>query len=93
MKGAFEAINNDELVRSQKKHFSVIPAKVPRQARDPELVERAGIQVYQGILDPGFRRGDGLVGLSRINQYSITPILQYSITPMHSCGFFYDCGT
>jgi len=27
--------------------FSVIPAKVPRQARDPELVERAGIQELQ----------------------------------------------
>jgi len=68
VKGAFEAINNDELVRSQKKHFSVIPAKVPRQARDPELVERAGIQDFQGLLDPGFRRGDGLEGFLRDHQ-------------------------
>jgi hypothetical protein len=33
--------------------FSVIPAKVPRQARDPEvlegLVERAGIQRYKEL--------------------------------------------
>ena len=50
----------DGLVKSQKTLFSVIPAEVPRQARDPELVERAGIQEHQGLLDPGFRRGDGL---------------------------------
>jgi len=30
------------------KSFSVIPAK-------------AGIQVFQGLLDPGFRRGNGFV--------------------------------
>jgi hypothetical protein len=35
----------DELVKSQKTGFSVIPAK-------------AGIQLFQGVLDPGFRRGD-----------------------------------
>jgi len=33
--------------------FSVIPAEVPRPARDPELVERAGIQGCQELLDPG----------------------------------------
>jgi len=31
-----------------KKSFSVIPAK-------------AGIQFFQGLLDPGFRRGDGFI--------------------------------
>jgi hypothetical protein len=51
---------SDELVRSPKMLLSVIPAKVPRQARDPELVERAGIQEFREFLDPGFRRGDGL---------------------------------
>jgi len=32
--------------------------KGPRQAWDPELLERAGIQEYQGLLDRGFRQGD-----------------------------------
>ncbi len=36
---------SDELVKSQKACFSVIPAK-------------AGIQLFQHVLDPGFRRGD-----------------------------------
>jgi len=36
----------DALVKSQKTPLFVIPAK-------------AGIQVFQGFLDPGFRRGDG----------------------------------
>jgi hypothetical protein len=36
---------NDAFVESPKTLFSVIPAK-------------AGIQEYQGLLDPGFRRGD-----------------------------------
>jgi hypothetical protein len=35
----------DELVKSPKALFSVIPAK-------------AGIQLFQDVLDPGFRRGD-----------------------------------
>jgi len=52
-------MNFDELVRSQKKHFSVIPAK-------------AGIQDFQGLLDPGFRRGDGLECLLRIHQFWFT---------------------
>jgi len=51
----FSDTNFDELVRSQKKHFSVIPAK-------------AGIQDFQGLLDPGFRRGDGLEGFLRDHQ-------------------------
>jgi hypothetical protein len=37
--------NDDDLVKSQKAAFSVIPAK-------------AGIQLFQVVLDPGFRRGD-----------------------------------
>jgi len=41
-----EGWNIDELVRSRKSPFSVIPAKVPRQARDPEFAERAGIQYF-----------------------------------------------
>ena len=40
-------INVDAFVKSRKTPFSVIPAK-------------AGIQEYQELLDPGFRRGDGL---------------------------------
>jgi hypothetical protein len=64
-------------VISRETPFLVIPAKVPRQARDPEsfdvaqdpevlegLVEWAGIQCFQIItnsLYPGFHRGDGLL--------------------------------
>jgi hypothetical protein len=51
-------------VISRETPFLVIPAKVPRQARDPELVEWAGIQCFQIItnsLDPAFHRGDGLL--------------------------------
>jgi hypothetical protein len=48
-------------MKRAKSLFPVIPAKVPRQARDPELVEWAGIQCLRSIanfLDPGFHRGD-----------------------------------
>jgi hypothetical protein len=38
-------LNFDDLVKSPKMPFSVIPAK-------------AGIQLFQDVLDPGFRRGD-----------------------------------
>jgi hypothetical protein len=41
----FQGFNFDDLVKSQKVAFSVIPAK-------------AGIQLFQVVLDPGFRRGD-----------------------------------
>ena len=41
----------DGPIKSQKEHYCVIPAE-------------AGIQEYQGPLDPGFRRGDGLEGFS-----------------------------
>ncbi len=53
-----------EHAKGRETPFSVIPAKVPRQARDPELAERAGIQESQELLDPGFRRGDALEGFS-----------------------------
>jgi len=48
-------LNIDELVKSRKSPFSVIPAK-------------AGIQEYQGLLDPGFRRGDGSEDFLRKHQ-------------------------
>jgi hypothetical protein len=41
----YEIITLDGLVKSQKPGFFVIPAK-------------AGIQLFQHVLDPGFRRGD-----------------------------------
>ena len=31
----------------------MIPAEVPRRARDPEFTEGAGIQQQQAVLDPG----------------------------------------
>ena len=43
----YECIKLDAFVKSQELPFSVIPAK-------------AGIQEQQTLLDPGFRRGDGL---------------------------------
>ena len=52
--------------------FSVIPAKVPRRARDPELTEGAGIQEYPGPLDLGLCRGDDLepfANRSRLTDY------------------------
>jgi hypothetical protein len=45
----------DELVKSPKTPFSVIPAE-------------AGIQEYQEVLDPGFRRGDGFNDFLRSRQ-------------------------
>jgi len=48
-------MNNDELVKSQEMVFPVIPAK-------------AGIQGKQTLLDPGFRRGDGLDDFLRDHQ-------------------------
>ncbi len=41
----YEIINFDDLVKSRNSIEYVIPAK-------------AGIQLFQGVLDPGFRRGD-----------------------------------
>jgi len=55
--------------------FSVIPAKVPRQARDPELVERAGIQFFWALaecLDPGFHRGDDFLRCRRLRSERFT---------------------
>jgi hypothetical protein len=51
----YSVANFDGLVKSQKLHFSVIPAK-------------AGIQEKQGLLDPGFRRGDGFDDFLRDRQ-------------------------
>jgi hypothetical protein len=49
-------ISIDGFVKNPKTLFSVIPAE-------------AGIQEYQGLLDPGFRRGDGLEDFLRDRQY------------------------
>jgi hypothetical protein len=45
----------DAYVKSRKPRFSVIPAK-------------AAIQEKQGVLDPGFRRGDDHWGFLRLHQ-------------------------
>jgi hypothetical protein len=55
---SYETINVDGLVRSQKTSSSVIPAE-------------AGIQEYQEVLDPGFRRGDSLEDFLRVYQCSM----------------------
>jgi len=49
-------INVDAFVKSRKTPFSVIPAE-------------AGIQQKQAVLDPGFRRGDGLGDFLRTHQH------------------------
>jgi hypothetical protein len=51
-----QRINIDELVKSRKMPFSVIPAK-------------AGIQLIHEVLDPGVRRGDGQRDFLRTHQY------------------------
>ena len=48
--------NIDEFVKSRNSIESVIPAK-------------AGIQLFQGVLDPGFRRGDDPKDFLRDHQY------------------------
>jgi hypothetical protein len=50
-----EIIKFDGLVKSLKMPFSVIPAK-------------AGIQLFQDVLDPGFRRGDASRYFLRVHQ-------------------------
>jgi hypothetical protein len=52
----YEIIIIDGLVKSLERPNSVIPAK-------------AGIQSFQGVLDPGFRRGDGLFDFLRDHHY------------------------
>jgi hypothetical protein len=47
-------VNADGFVRSQQTPLFVIPAK-------------AGIQEFQEVLDPGFRRGDGSGDFSRVH--------------------------
>jgi hypothetical protein len=49
-------VNIDELVKTQETLSPVIPAE-------------AGIQEYQELLDPGFRRGDALEDFLRSRQY------------------------
>ncbi len=51
-----QAVNFDVFVKSRISVFFVIPAE-------------AGIQEYQGLLDPGFRRGDGLGDFLRVHQF------------------------
>jgi hypothetical protein len=51
-----QRINIDELVKSRKMPFSVIPAK-------------AGIQLIHEVLDLGVRRGDGQRDFLRTHQY------------------------
>ena len=53
----FCTTNVDGLVKSPKMRFPVIPAE-------------AGIQLFQYVLDPGFRRGDDLRDFLRIHQRS-----------------------
>jgi len=48
--------NIDDLVKNLKRRISVIPAK-------------AGIQLFQKVLDPGFRRGDAWGDFLRDHQY------------------------
>jgi len=57
----YEIINDDELVKSRKVDFSVIPAKLVPAGFKPG----AGIQLFQPIikpLDSGFHRSDGFLG-------------------------------
>jgi hypothetical protein len=51
----YEFVKIDDLIKSQKRTFSVISAK-------------AGIQEKQGLLDPGLRRGDDSEDLLRERQ-------------------------
>jgi hypothetical protein len=67
----FQSSNIDELVKSQKVRFPVIPAK-------------AGIQLFQILknsLDSGFHRSDDFL---RDHQYSIIPVFQSSNVPSFS---------
>jgi hypothetical protein len=54
---SFKILNlkSDELVKSRNSLKSVIPAK-------------AGIQLFQYVLDPGFRRGDAPRDFLRVHQ-------------------------
>jgi len=57
--------NIDDLVKSRNSIKFVIPAK-------------AGIQLFQDVLDPGFRRGDVPRDFLRDHQYSTLPSFQFS---------------
>ena len=65
-KWEFYSYNFDDLVKSQISIEFVIPAK-------------AGIQLIQAVLDPGFRRGDDPSDFLRIHQF-----LMYSINSLAS---------
>jgi len=52
----YETMNFDVLVKSRNSIKIVIPAK-------------AGIQLFQDVLDPGFRRGDASRDFLRDHQY------------------------
>jgi hypothetical protein len=56
VRGNLQDVISDDFVKGQKTGFSVIPAK-------------AGIQLFQGVLDPGFRRGDDPKDILRDRQY------------------------
>jgi hypothetical protein len=57
--------NLGDLVKSRNSIEFVIPAK-------------AGIQLFQDVLDPGFRRGDAPRDFLRDHQSWLTPILHIS---------------
>jgi len=58
--GILEYWNIDGIVKSRNSIKFVIPAK-------------AGIQLFQDVLDPGFRRGDPSSDFLRDHHYSILP--------------------
>ena len=67
--GTFYETINDDLAKSRKTPFPVIPAK-------------AGIQLLPLVikpLDSGFHRSDDFL---RDHQYSIIPLFQYSVIPV-----------
>jgi hypothetical protein len=82
---ANRSTNVDELVKSRKKLFSVIPA-------DPgsESETGAGIQKNQGVLDPGLRRGDGLEAFYeaiKVNASKFNLVL-YRLSKLKSISLF-----
>jgi hypothetical protein len=58
--------NFDELVKGRKTPFFVIPAE-------------AGIQSNQVVLDPGVRRGDGLVNFLRSRPFETAPLARSTL--------------
>jgi hypothetical protein len=64
----------DEFVKNPKMLSPVIPAK-------------AGIQEKQGLLDPGFRRGDGVDGFLRSHQDSSADVRSRSLRTEKGRGY------